>query len=108
MKTILDVEEEKVRESAKQVSDYDKFVQRIESSYFFVISMIVLISSSLGGITLMSIHQKHGGDNEMMIAVCVTMATNIVCIVQTPMKWTFNLFLFSFIINCILLLINFL
>ncbi len=110
MKTLLDIEEEEVRTQAQQVkiSDYDKFVERIENSYFFVISMIVLISSSLGGVTLMCIHQKHGGDNEMMFTVCVAMATNIACIVQTPMKWTFNLFIISLLVNSFLLLLNYL
>ena len=86
---------------------YNRFIDRLEDSYFFIVSMILLIGSNLGIVTAMFTHYNHGGELEMIVSVSATMIVNIACILRVPMNWLFNLFVISVLVNSLLLALNF-
>lgn len=92
--------------SADVASRYDQFIQRLEGSYFGLISMAILIGSCLGGITTMMIFENNSPVWQFIIGLGAAMANLVAAISQAPTKWVVNLFATCLIVNTILLLIN--
>jgi len=93
-------------QSTTQASRYDKFIQKLEFSYFGLIAMAILIGSCLGSITTMKIFENHAPDWQFIVSLGITMANLVACISQAPTKWVVNLFTLSILVNAILLIVN--
>jgi len=85
---------------------YDRFIAKLEFSYFALIAMVILIGSCYGGITTMQIFKNNAAIWEFVLAVSFTMASLVACLGQSPTKWVVNLFAASLFVNTILLLAN--
>lgn len=87
-------------------SRYNTFIKKLESNYFGIIAMAILISSCLGGVTTMQVFAHHAPLWQFIVGLGFTMANLVACIAQAPIKWVFNLFIASLLVNTALLLLN--
>jgi hypothetical protein len=90
----------------KQLTSYDKFIEKLHFSYFGLISMTILVGSIVGGITASVVLNNDAPIWELCLVAAVSMASNTAGIGQAPVKWVFNLFIISIIINMLLIVIN--
>ena len=85
---------------------YNQLIDKLNFSYFGLISMTILIGSILGGITAMMILQNDAPIWELILCMSVAMTNNVVAIGQAPTKWIFNLFTLEVIVCVLLILAN--
>lgn len=90
--------------SNTSASAYDKFIERLKFSHFALISMAILIGSCAGGIAAMFVFQSGAPFWQFMLGLGISMANLIACIAQASTKTVFTLFMFSLIVNAILVL----
>lgn len=91
---------------SKSSGGYDDFLQKLNFSYFALISMTITIGSIIGGIAAMYILQNDAPIAELAICMTLAMANNVAAIGQAPVKWLVNIFALAVIANTILILIN--
>ena len=95
------------RLSIKKINrSFEIFIQKLEFSYFGLISMTILIGSIIGGIAASAVLENKAPIWELGLVAAVSMANNTVCIAQGSTKWVFNLFILSIITNVVLILVN--
>lgn len=92
--------------STKNESRYDQFLAKLNFSYFGLIAMTITIGSIIGGVAAMFIFQNDAPIWELGLCMGLAMANNVAAIGQAPMKWLFNIFVISTIVNSLLILIN--
>lgn len=90
----------------RELSSYEKFIEKLNFSYFGLISMTILVGSIIGGIAASFILSNDAPIWELCLCAAVSMANNTAGIGQAPTKWVFNLFIFSTIVNVLLILVN--
>lgn len=88
------------------LKSYDSLIEKLNFSYFGLISMTILIGSILGGIAAMFILQNDAPIWELGICMSAAMANNVAAIGQAPTKWVFNLAIINTIVATTLILIN--
>jgi len=88
------------------VKSYNRLIEKLNFSYFGLISMTILIGSILGGIAAMFILQNDAPIWQLGICMSAAMANNVVAIGQAPVKWVFNVAIINVTIAGILILIN--
>ncbi len=92
--------------SVKTESGYDAFLKKLNFSYFGLISMTITIGSIIGGIAAMSILQNDAPIWQLAICMALAMANNVAAIGQAPIKWLFNTFAISTIVNIVFIIAN--
>lgn len=92
--------------SNNSVSGYDAFLKKLNFSYFGLISMTITIGSIIGGIAAMSILQNDGPIWQLALCMGLAMGNNVAAIGQAPIKWLFNTFCISTLVNVLLILAN--
>ncbi len=93
-------------EVKKESSTYEKFLERAQFNYFFLISFFVTVGSCLGGITAMYVLQGNAPIWQLCLNIYISMANNVACIGQAPLKWVINIFAASILTNIALILVN--
>ena len=92
--------------NAKSESGYDAFLKKLNFSYFGLISMTITLGSIIGGIAAMSILQNDAPIWQLAVCMGLAMANNVAAIGQAPIKWLFNTFVLSTVVNLLLILAN--
>ena len=87
-------------------SKYALFIEKLEFSYFAVISMTILIGSIVGGIAASIVLNNDAPIWQLGLVAAVAMANNTAAIGQAPTKWVVNLFILNIVVSTILILIN--
>ena len=90
----------------KQLSSYDKFIEKLNFSYFGLISLTILVGSIVGGITASVVLNNDAPIWELCLVAAVSMASNTAEIGQAPVKWVFNLFIIGIVVNSLFIIIN--
>jgi len=85
---------------------YNQLIDKLNFSYFGLISMTILIGSIIGGITAMFILKNNAPIWELILCMSVAMTNNVVAIGQAPTKWVFNLFILEVVVCILLILMN--
>ena len=88
------------------LSAYGKLIQKLEFSYFGLISMTILVGSIFGGFAASCVLANDAPIWELILVAAVSMANNTAAIGQAPTKWVMNLFIVSMLTNLALILIN--
>jgi flagellar biosynthesis protein FliR len=88
------------------ISAYQALIEKLNFSYFGLISMTILIGSCLGGIAAMYILKEDAPIWQLALCMGVSMANNVAAISQAPTKWVVNSFIIGFVVNIILIVIN--
>ncbi|MCE3258830.1 MAG: hypothetical protein K0S12_471 [Bacteroidetes bacterium] len=91
---------------AASLSAYDKFLEKLKFSYFGIISMTISIGSILGGIAAMCIFENDAPIWQLAIVMGISMANNVACIGQAPIKWVMNLFFATTVLNTLFIIVN--
>ena len=91
---------------ATLVKSYNGLIEKLNFSYFGLISMTILIGSILGGIAAMYILQNDAPIWQLGICMSAAMANNVAAIGQAPTKWVLNLAIINTLIAGTLILIN--
>lgn len=92
--------------SRTDLGAYAKFIEKLNFSYFGIISMTILIGSIVGGIAASVILTNDAPIWQLGVCAAVSMANNTAGIGQAPTKWVVNLFILSLVVNTLLLLAN--
>ncbi len=97
-----------VNQMTSKVSDsaYDKFIEKLQFSYFGIISMTILVGSILGGIASMFIFQNDAPIWQAGLVMAIAMANNVAAIGQAPLKWVVNIFILCTLACTFFILIN--
>jgi hypothetical protein len=85
---------------------YNRFIKKLEFSYFGLISMAILIGSCLGSIATMQVFQNNAPMWQFILSLGFSMANLVACIGQAPTKWVVNLFALCILGNAALLVAN--
>jgi hypothetical protein len=85
---------------------YNKLMDKLQFSYYGLISMTILIGSILGGIAAMYIFENDAPMWQFIFCLGFSMVNNVFAISQAPVKWVFNTFVLTVLINVLLILIN--
>lgn len=91
---------------ATLAKSYNQLIEKLNFSYFGLISMTILIGSILGGIAAMYILQNDAPIWQLGVCMSAAMANNVVGIGQAPVKWVFNMAIINVLVNGIFILIN--
>lgn len=94
------------RVTSSELSAYEKFIKKLDFSYFGLISMTILIGSIVSGISAMFILQNDAPIWQLGICMALGMANNVGAIGQAPTKWIVNIFLGCILVNSLLIFIN--
>lgn len=92
--------------SSQSASGYEAFLKKLNFSYFGLISMTITIGSIIGGIAAMNILSNDAPIWQLAICMSLAMANNVAAIGQAPIKWLFNIFVLSTVVNSLLILAN--
>lgn len=92
--------------SSKTQNGYEAFLKKLNFNYFGLISMTITIGSIIGGIAAMSVLENDGPIWELAICMAMAMSNNVAAIGQAPIKWLFNTFAITTVINILLILVN--
>lgn len=92
--------------ASKNASAYSRWIEKLNFSYFGIISMTILIGSIIGGVAAMFILKNDAPVWQLGACMGIAMANNVAAIGQAPTKWVINLFLACAGINTLLILIN--
>jgi hypothetical protein len=94
------------RTRTSELSGYDKWLEKLKFSYFGIISMTISIGSILGGLAAMCIFQNDAPIWQLALVMGISMANNVACIGQAPIKWVMNLFFAATAINTLFIIVN--
>lgn len=112
METTIHLKSNTLENSAKSQSTkaesswYGKLIEKLDFSYFGLISMTILVGSIIGGIAASCILSNDAPVWQLGLCAAVSMANNTAGIAQAPTKWVANLFAISTIVNVLLILAN--
>lgn len=112
METTIHLKSNTLENSAKSQkakadsSWYSNLIEKLDFSYFALISMTILVGSIIGGIASSCILSNDAPVWQLGLCAAVSMANNTAGIAQAPTKWVVNLFGISTIVNILLILAN--
>ena len=94
-------------ESSISLSErYNKLMDKLQFSYFGLISMTILIGSIIGGIAAMYVFKNDAPMWQFILCIGFSTMNNVFAISQAPIKWVFNTFVLTVLVNILLILIN--
>jgi hypothetical protein len=82
---------------------YNQWVEGLKFSHFAVIAMAILVGSCLGSIAAMSVFYHDGPVWAFCIGLFAALGNLVAAIGQAPTKWVVNIFLFSVVVNTLLI-----
>ena len=85
---------------------YNKLIKKLEFSYFGLISMTILAGSILGGIAAMYVFERDAPIWQFLLCLGFSTMNNVFAISQAPVKWVFNTFVLTVLVNVFLIIIN--
>ena len=85
---------------------YNKFIDKLQFSYFGLISMTIAIGSILGGIAAMYVFENNAPMWQFILCLGFSTMNNVFAISQAPVKWVFNTFVLTILVNIMLIIIN--
>ena len=85
---------------------YNQLIDKLNFSYFGLISMTILAGSIIGGLAASVVLSSDAPIWELCLVAAVSMASNTAGIGQAPVKWVFNLFILGVIVNALLIIVN--
>lgn len=85
---------------------YSTLMDKLQFSYFGLISMTILIGSIIGGIAAMYIFKNDAPLWQFIFCIGFSTMNNVFAISQAPVKWVFNTFVLTILVNVLLILIN--
>lgn len=90
-----------VREQAVSATPswFERFLAEATFNYYFLISFVITAGSCLGGIAAMHILQNDAPIWQLCVNIYLTMATNVACIGQAPVKWVLGIFGLAVVAN---------
>ena len=97
---------EKSKTNDASLSAYDRWIKKLEFSYFGIIAMTITIGSILGGLAAMSVLENNAPIWQLGLAMAGAMANNVSCIGQAPTKWMVNIFFLTTAVNILLIIVN--
>ena len=92
--------------SVSLTEQYNKFINKLQFSYFGLISMTILIGSIIGGIAAMYIFENNAPMWQFIFCIGFSTMNNVFAISQAPVKWVFNTFVLTVLVNTLLILVN--
>ncbi|MDX2174129.1 MAG: hypothetical protein SFY56_13585 [Bacteroidota bacterium] len=92
--------------NANSVSWYGSLIEKLNFSYFGIISMTILIGSILGGISAMFIFENDAPIWQLGFVMAGAMANNVCAIGQAPTKWVVSMFLVSAFLSVLFTVVN--
>ena len=92
--------------SSRATSGYDQLIEKLQFSYFGLISMTILIGSIIGGIAAMFIFENDAPMWEFLLCIGFSTMNNVFAISQAPVKWVFNTFVLTVLVNTLLIILN--
>jgi MFS family permease len=92
--------------SASLSERYNKLIDKLQFSYFGLISMTILIGSIIGGIAAMYIFENNAPMWQFIFCIGFSTMNNVFAISQAPVKWVFNTFVLTVLVNVLLISIN--
>lgn len=94
-----------MQETKKEnVTTTSKFLEEAQYNYFFLISVVIITGSCLGGITAMYILKANAPLWQLVANIYLTMGCNVACIGQASARWVLRIFAISVLANIMLLL----
>lgn len=93
-------------QQTKKAGTLSKFMEEAQYNYFFLISVVIIAGSCLGGITAMYILKANAPLWQLVSNIYLTMGSNVACIGQVSAKWVLRIFALSTLVNIALLLAN--
>ena len=94
------------KNATAELGGYAKLIEKLNFSYFGIMSMTILIGSIIGGIAASCILSNDAPVWQLGVCAAVSMANNTAGIGQAPTKWVINLFLLSLVVNTLLIIVN--
>lgn len=85
---------------------YNKLIDKLQFSYFGLISMTILIGSIIGGVAAMYIFENDAPMWQFIFCIGFSTMNNVFAISQAPVKWVFNTFVLTVLVNALLITIN--
>ena len=85
---------------------YNKFIEKLQFSYFGLISMTILVGSILGGIAAMYVFENNAPMWQFILVIGFSTMNNVFAISQAPVKWVFNTFVLTVLVNVLLIALN--
>ncbi|MES2131640.1 MAG: hypothetical protein V4506_04775 [Bacteroidota bacterium] len=85
-------------------SKYNHLMKQLNFSYFPFISFCIAISACLGGVSVKFSLQYDTGLWQFVLGMCLSLINIVACVAQFPVKWVFNVFIASTLLNIALIL----
>ncbi len=85
---------------------YNKLIDKLQFSYFGLISMTILIGSILGGVAAMYVFENNAPMWQFILCLGFSTMNNVFAISQAPVKWVFNTFVLTVVVNILLIILN--
>ena len=85
---------------------YNQFIDKLQFSYFGLISMTILAGSIIGGIAAMYIFKNDAPLWQFVLCLGFSTMNNVFAISQAPVKWVFNTFVLTMLVNSLLIILN--
>jgi hypothetical protein len=85
---------------------YNKLMDKLQFSYFGLISMTILIGSILGSIAAMYIFKNDAPMWQFILCLGFSTMNNVFAISQAAVKWVFNTFVLTVLVNAFLIILN--
>jgi hypothetical protein len=85
---------------------YNKLIDKLQFSYFGLISMTILIGSILGGIAAMYVFENNAPMWQFILCLGFSTMNNVFAISQAPVKLVFNTFTLTVLVNILLIILN--
>jgi len=93
-------------DSVSLLERYNNLMNKLQFSYFGLISMAILIGSILGGIAAMYVFEHDAPLWQFILCLGFSMMNNVFAISQAPVKWVFNTFVLTVLVNSFLIILN--
>ncbi|MDO8998654.1 MAG: hypothetical protein Q7W45_02735 [Bacteroidota bacterium] len=90
----------------RELSAYGKLIQKLEFSYFGLISMTILIGSIIAGIAASVVLDNNAPIWQLCTIAAIAMANNTSGIAQAPTKWVVGTFILNAAVSTIFILAN--
>lgn len=85
---------------------YRRFIREMETAYFGIVAMSIVIATILGAIALMYIFKNKAPMWQMFLCVALVLSNVIIPVAQQKLKWIIVLFLISASANGLLIAVN--
>lgn len=86
-------------EKVSEKSWFEKQVQKVEDTIFYSASMMIMIQTTIGAVSVASVLQYLNSFSLLLLCVSLTMGVNAFFIGQVSAKWCLRMFIASLAVN---------